>query len=159
MPRVRFGCASDDLAIECKRGVKKAVALHTTGMDAESTRAYLLKLPSVVETLQWGNNLVFWVGDKAIGGKMFALLNLDADGSGVFRLPQARRVRRSCWRWMASFLRPTWRGRTGWRWSVGMHCVKTNWRRGCVLHARSWRPGCRNARARCWRCRPASGEN
>lgn len=35
------------------------------------------------ETLQWGNNLVFWVGDKAIGGKMFALLNLDADSNGV----------------------------------------------------------------------------
>ncbi len=52
-------------------------------MDAESTRAFLLKLPSVVETLQWGNNLVFWVGEKAIGGKMFALLNLDADNSGV----------------------------------------------------------------------------
>jgi predicted DNA-binding protein (MmcQ/YjbR family) len=52
-------------------------------MDSESTRAFLLRLPSVEETLQWGNNLVFWVGDKAIGGKMFALLNLDADGKGV----------------------------------------------------------------------------
>ena len=31
-----------------------------------------------VETVQWGDNLVFWVGDKAIGGKMFALLALDA---------------------------------------------------------------------------------
>ncbi len=29
--------------------------------------------------MQWGDNLVFWVGDKAIGGKMFALLNLDDD--------------------------------------------------------------------------------
>ncbi len=29
--------------------------------------------------MQWGNNLVFWVGDKAVGGKMFALVNLDAD--------------------------------------------------------------------------------
>jgi len=34
----------------------------------------------VVETQQWGDNLVFWVGDKAIGGKMFALLNLDSSG-------------------------------------------------------------------------------
>lgn len=46
-------------------------------MDAERLRAYLLTLPHVVETMQWGANLVFWIGDKAIGGKMFALLNLD----------------------------------------------------------------------------------
>ncbi len=46
-------------------------------MDAERLRAYLLTLPHVAETRQWGNNLVYWVGDKAIGGKMFALINLD----------------------------------------------------------------------------------
>jgi predicted DNA-binding protein (MmcQ/YjbR family) len=33
--------------------------------------------------MQWGANLVFWVGDKAIGGKMFALVNLDEDGKAV----------------------------------------------------------------------------
>lgn len=52
-------------------------------MDAESTRTFLLSLPFVVETLQWGNNLVFWVGDKVIGGKMFALIDLDGDGRAV----------------------------------------------------------------------------
>ena len=52
-------------------------------MDAERTRAFLLQLPHVVETMQWGNNLVFWVGDKAIGGKMFALLNLEGDGRAI----------------------------------------------------------------------------
>jgi predicted DNA-binding protein (MmcQ/YjbR family) len=46
-------------------------------MDVERLRAYLLSLPHVVETMQWGANLVFWVGDKAIGGKMFALIDLD----------------------------------------------------------------------------------
>ena len=46
-------------------------------MDAERLRAYLLTLPHVAETMQWGANLVYWVGDKAIGGKMFALINLD----------------------------------------------------------------------------------
>ena len=51
-------------------------------MDAEQTRAFLLTLPHVVETEQWGNNLVFWVGDKAIGGKMFALIDLDGEGHG-----------------------------------------------------------------------------
>jgi predicted DNA-binding protein (MmcQ/YjbR family) len=49
-------------------------------MDAERARAFLLTLPHVVETQQWGDNLVFWVGDKAIGGKMFTLLDL---GSGL----------------------------------------------------------------------------
>jgi predicted DNA-binding protein (MmcQ/YjbR family) len=52
-------------------------------MDAERIRAFLLKLPHVAETMQWGDNLVFWVGDKAIGGKMFALMNLETDGRGV----------------------------------------------------------------------------
>lgn len=52
-------------------------------MDAERVRAYLLHLPHVVETMQWGANLVFWVGDKAIGGKMFAMLNLDDDQKAV----------------------------------------------------------------------------
>jgi len=46
-------------------------------MDAERLRTFLLTLPHTVETMQWGANLVFWVGDKAIGGKMFALINLD----------------------------------------------------------------------------------
>jgi predicted DNA-binding protein (MmcQ/YjbR family) len=52
-------------------------------MDAERLREYLLRLPHVVETMQWGANLVFWVGDKAIGGKMFAVINLDDDQRAV----------------------------------------------------------------------------
>jgi predicted DNA-binding protein (MmcQ/YjbR family) len=52
-------------------------------MDVERARAFLLTLPHAVETMQWGDNLVFWVGDKAIGGKMFCLLNLDARAHGV----------------------------------------------------------------------------
>jgi predicted DNA-binding protein (MmcQ/YjbR family) len=56
---------------------------RTTAIDAERIRAYLLTLPHAVETMQWGANLVFWVGDKAIGGKMFALVNLDQDGTAV----------------------------------------------------------------------------
>jgi len=48
-------------------------------MDAEQARAFLRKLPHAEETMQWGANLVYWVGDKAIGGKMFALINLDED--------------------------------------------------------------------------------
>ena len=52
-------------------------------MDVERARGFLLGLPHAVETMQWGDNLVFWVGDKAIGGKMFCLLNLDAGAHGV----------------------------------------------------------------------------
>lgn len=52
-------------------------------MDAERARAFLLTLPHVAETLQWGDNVVFWVGDKAVGGKMFALVNLSTDSRGV----------------------------------------------------------------------------
>src|SRR6266702_1196315 len=55
-------------------------------MDAERLRAFLLTLPHVAETMQWGANLVFWAGDKAIGGRMFALINLDDPG------PDRRRV-------------------------------------------------------------------
>jgi predicted DNA-binding protein (MmcQ/YjbR family) len=52
-------------------------------MNVESLRSFLLGLPHVAETMQWGDNLVFWVGDKAIGGKMFALANLSPDSDGV----------------------------------------------------------------------------
>lgn len=52
-------------------------------MDAERLRDFLLKLPHVEETMQWGASLVFWVGDKAIGGKMFAVANLDENGNRV----------------------------------------------------------------------------
>ena len=52
-------------------------------MDAERAREFLLALPHVVETRQWGDNLLCWAADKAIGGKMFVVLNLDADGKGV----------------------------------------------------------------------------
>ncbi len=55
-------------------------------MDAERLRAFLLTLPHVLETEQWGG-LVFWVGDKAIGGKMFVMLPLDRDGARVLSYP------------------------------------------------------------------------
>ena len=52
-------------------------------MNADRARAFLLTLPHVVETVQWGDNLVFWVGDKHLGGKMFALIDLGAAGKAV----------------------------------------------------------------------------
>ena len=42
-------------------------------MDNESVRAYCLSFPHVTESVLWGADLVF-----KIGGKMFAVINLDA---------------------------------------------------------------------------------
>jgi predicted DNA-binding protein (MmcQ/YjbR family) len=52
-------------------------------MDNERIREFCLSLPHVTESVNWGHHLVFWVGDKAIGGKMFALIHLDEAGTGV----------------------------------------------------------------------------
>ena len=52
-------------------------------MDNERIRAFCLSLPHVVETVNWGHHLVYWVGDRAIGGKMFAMTDLDGTGTGV----------------------------------------------------------------------------
>ena len=58
-------------------------------MDTERLRAYLLTLPHVVETMQWGANLVFWVGDKAIGGRMFAGVDLNEPADHAARRHRA----------------------------------------------------------------------
>lgn len=52
-------------------------------MDAELLRTYLLTLPHVEETMQWGESLVFWVGHKALGGKMFAVANLHQESRAI----------------------------------------------------------------------------
>ncbi|HUX45306.1 MAG TPA: MmcQ/YjbR family DNA-binding protein [Terracidiphilus sp.] len=52
-------------------------------MDNEGIRAICLGLPHVRETMNWGHHLVYFVGDKAIGGKMFAMTDLDGTGTGV----------------------------------------------------------------------------
>lgn len=52
-------------------------------MDNEKVREICLGLPHATESVNWGHHLVFWAGDKAIGGKMFALIHLDGEGTGV----------------------------------------------------------------------------
>ncbi len=52
-------------------------------MDNERIREICLALPHATETLNWGHHLVYWVGDREIGGKMFAMTDLDGAGSGV----------------------------------------------------------------------------
>jgi predicted DNA-binding protein (MmcQ/YjbR family) len=46
-------------------------------MNAAKLREFLLTLPHALEAEQWGG-LLFWVGDKAIGGKTFIHMNLEA---------------------------------------------------------------------------------
>lgn len=55
-------------------------------MRIERTRTFLLGLPRVEETLQW-DRLVYWVLDKAVGGKMFAMLNPEPGGAHVLGFP------------------------------------------------------------------------
>lgn len=52
-------------------------------MDNERVREICLALPHVKETLNWGHHLVYWAGDRKLGGKMFAMTDLDGTGSGV----------------------------------------------------------------------------
>jgi predicted DNA-binding protein (MmcQ/YjbR family) len=52
-------------------------------MDNERIREICLRLPHAVETLNWGHRLVYWVGDRELGGKMFATTDVDGVGTGV----------------------------------------------------------------------------
>jgi predicted DNA-binding protein (MmcQ/YjbR family) len=52
-------------------------------MNNERVREFLLTLPHVKETVQWGDHLLFWAGDKAIGGRMFCVLDLGGTGKCV----------------------------------------------------------------------------
>ena len=52
-------------------------------MDNERIREICLSLPHAAETLNWGHHLVYWVGDRDIGGKMFAMTDVDGTGRGV----------------------------------------------------------------------------
>lgn len=75
-------------------------------MDAEKARAFLRKLPHVKETQQWGDNLVYWVGDKAKGGKMFALIDLaDRDDREERHRQNIARARRAFFSFYAGPMR------------------------------------------------------
>lgn len=65
------------------RCVEPATGSKLSGMDNERIREICLALPHVKETLNWGHHLVYWAGDREIGGKMFAMTDLDGSGTGV----------------------------------------------------------------------------
>ena len=52
-------------------------------MNNEQIREICMALPHVCETVNWGHHLVYWAGDRDIGGKMFAMTDLDGTGTGV----------------------------------------------------------------------------
>jgi predicted DNA-binding protein (MmcQ/YjbR family) len=52
-------------------------------MDNERIREICLRFPHVTETVNWGHHLVYWTADRDIGGKMFAMTDLDGTGYGV----------------------------------------------------------------------------
>jgi predicted DNA-binding protein (MmcQ/YjbR family) len=52
-------------------------------MGIEDIRDICMAMPHVCETMNWGHHLVYWAGDRDIGGKMFAMTDLDGTGSGV----------------------------------------------------------------------------
>jgi predicted DNA-binding protein (MmcQ/YjbR family) len=52
-------------------------------MDNERIRAICMAMPHAAETVNWGHHLVYWAGDRAVGGKMFAMTDLDGTGTGV----------------------------------------------------------------------------
>lgn len=52
-------------------------------MDNERIRTLCMALPHVKETVNWGHHLVYWAGDRDLGGKMFAMTDLDGAGTGV----------------------------------------------------------------------------
>jgi len=61
----------------------KVHSRYTAGMDNERIREICLGLPHVTETVNWGHHLVYWAGDRDLGGKMFAMTDLDGTGTGV----------------------------------------------------------------------------
>jgi len=52
-------------------------------MDNERIRDICLALPHARETVNWGHHLVYWAGARDLGGKMFAMTDLDGTGTGV----------------------------------------------------------------------------
>jgi predicted DNA-binding protein (MmcQ/YjbR family) len=52
-------------------------------MDNERIREICMAMPHVCETVNWGHHLVYWAGDRDVGGRMFASTDLDGSGEGV----------------------------------------------------------------------------
>ncbi len=100
-------------------------------MDNERIREICLGLPHAAETLNWGHHLVYWVGDRDIGGKMFAMTDLDGTGIGVLWFHCGAERFHELLENEGISPRRTWPRRTGWPWSAGMRCGRGRSRRSC----------------------------
>jgi predicted DNA-binding protein (MmcQ/YjbR family) len=71
-------------AMESRIGLPRTAPSHYTRlMDNERIREICLALAHARETLNWEQVLVYWVGDREIGGKSFAMTNVDNAGDVV----------------------------------------------------------------------------
>mgnify|MGYP001546706588 CR=1 FL=1 len=71
------------MASSKKDELQKSLSLTLAAMDNERIREICLAMPHVKETVNWGHHLVYWACDRDIGGKMFAMTDLDGAGTGV----------------------------------------------------------------------------
>jgi len=82
-------------------------ALNSGSMDTSASAKSAWPWPHAAETLNWGHQLVYWVGDRDIGGKMFAMTDLDGPGSASWGSLRAERFH-ELMKLKASSARPTW---------------------------------------------------
>jgi predicted DNA-binding protein (MmcQ/YjbR family) len=63
---------------------ERLVSTYTgAAMDNERIREICLGFQHARETLNWGHHLVYWAGDRELGGKMFAMTDVDGTGNSV----------------------------------------------------------------------------
>jgi predicted DNA-binding protein (MmcQ/YjbR family) len=136
-----------------------AVRLRLSTMDNERIREICLSLPFAAETLNWGHHLVYWVGDREIGGKMFAMTDVDGTGRGVLWFHCGAERFYELLEVEGIFAAPHL-ARAHWvaveRWNA-LRPVKS--KRSCGAHMNSSITSFPSALAPCWPCRKKSGPN
>ena len=89
-------------------------------MDIENIRKHCLSLPHATEQVQWGYDLVF-----KVDGKMFAVAPTEVAPVCLSFKCSPENFAELCER--PGIIRPpTWRARSGWRWSRRMPFAMTN---------------------------------
>ena len=91
----------------------------TLRMDNERIREICMALPHAAETLNWGHHLVYWAGDRDIGGKMFAMTDLDGTGIGVLWFHCGAERFHELLESEGISRRRTWPGHSGWPGALG----------------------------------------
>ena len=100
-------------------------------MDNERIREICLKLPHAKETVNWGHHLVYWAGDRDIGGKMFAMTDLDGTGTGVLWFHCGAERFHELLEREGIIASPHLARAIGSRWSAGMCCGRGRLKTSC----------------------------